>query len=70
MTHETSSLSPAAIDTTFEALLAASRRELLRSLSDDASSAQDELLEPAGQRNEIEWVHVHLPQLKDEGFLE
>lgn len=64
--------SPESIDTALEALSEAPRREVLRSLStpDGGPLAQDDLVGAAGQDRGIELVHVHLPKLDDEDFLE
>lgn len=72
MTRELPSSSPGSIDTTLETLSNASRREVLLSLSapGEESLAQDALVEPADRDHAIELIHVHLPKLDDEGFLE
>lgn len=72
MTQKLPSSSIGSIDTTLEVLSNASRREILLSLSapDDAPVARDDLAGPDDRDHAIELVHVHLPKLEDEGFIE
>lgn len=66
------SLSSPSVDTTLEVLSNASRREVLLSLSSPSEGilAQDDLVEPAEQTRTLELIHLHLPKLEDEGFIE